>query len=278
MRDCVIQEMHIRGYSERTIRIYVGELMALSKFHNQSPDQLSQDHVKDFCYYLLKQKKRSPTTINQVISAWKILQVDVLGNSWDGIKIKRPRVAKKLPTVLSQEEAINLVNNPQNAKHRTLLMLTYATGMRSDEALSLKPEHVDSSRLVIRIKGKGNKMREVPISIVLIEQLRFYYRHYQPAVYLFEGKKKGEKYSPSSFKKIVDNAAKAVGISKRVHPHMLRHSFATHMLERGVNLKRLQLLMGHSSIKTTSGYLHLAHPYHGEIPDLLSPLKPEGHE
>ena len=265
--------MRLRNYSERTITTYVTELSSLAKHYQKSPADLSRDQVKDFCYYLLQEKHLSNTTINQLISAWKILQVDVLGNKWEGIKITRPRTEKKLPTVLSQEEAYRAVTSSYNVKHRTLLMLAYATGMRCEEVLCLKPEHIDSSRKVVRVKGKGNKEREVPLPENLTEQLRDYYKQYRPATYLFEGKMRGNKYTGSSFRRVAEVAGNTAGITKKITPHVLRHSFATHMLERGINLKRLQMLMGHSSLSTTSGYLHLAHPYMGEVPNLLEPLK-----
>jgi site-specific recombinase XerD len=153
-----------------------------------------------------------------------------------------------------------------------ILTLAYATGLRRAELLSLPLKHIDSSRGVVRvIKGKGNKSREVPASNTLIRGLRQYYKHYRPATYLFEGTKPGKPYSAASFQKIVKNAADKAGIKKNISPHILRHSFATHMLERGINLKHLQTILGHSAMKTTSIYLHLAGPNPKDLPDLLSP-------
>ncbi len=270
-----MQEMRLRNYSERSVKIYTCFLSRIARHYKQSPDELSRAQVKDYCYYLINDKKLSVTSVNQMISAWKILQEDVLGNKWESIQIKRPRRKKKLPVVLSQQEAYQLIHALSNLKHCTILQLTYATGMRRDEVLNLKPEHIDSSRGIVRIKGKGSKMREVPLSKELIKQLRCYYKQYRPILYLFEGSKKGEKYSESSFLRVVQRAARYSGITqKAVTVHALRHSFATHMLERGVNLKRLQLLLGHSSLTTTSGYLHLVHPYYGEVPNLLDPPQP----
>lgn len=265
--------MRLRNYSERTISLYTRLLERLSLHYNLSPDLITRAQVKDFCYYMINEQKLSPTNINQMISAWKILQVDILGNEWSSIKIKRPRTKRKLPVILSQEEAQLIIHTSDNLKHKTLIMLAYSTGMRREEVLNLKPENIDSSRKVVRINGKGNKIREVPIYDELLLQLREYYKKYRPKVYLFEGWKQGEKYSKSSFSNIVKRAALKIGIkNKTITIHSLRHSFATHMLERGVNLKRLQMLMGHSSLHTTSGYLHLAHPYYGEIPNLLKPF------
>jgi site-specific recombinase XerD len=143
--------------------------------------------------------------------------------------------------------------------------------LRRAELLNLTLKHIDSPRNVIRIiKGKGNKSREVPAPVALIGQLREYYKYYHPKTYLFEGYKPGTPYSATSIGKIVKNAATKAGIKKDVSPHILRHSFATHMLEKGVNLKRLQLILGHSAMKTTSIYLHLANFNPADLPDLLS--------
>jgi integrase/recombinase XerD len=263
--------MRIRNYSENSIRSYVAALAGLAKHYDCSPDQLDNEQVKDYAYYLINKQGFSASSINQIISAWKILQVDILGNSWDSLKIKRPKREKRLPKVLSQKEAQALVKSLSNQKHRAILSLTYSTGLRLSELLSLKPGDIDSSRGVVRIiKGKGNKSREIPISEILILQLRDYYKTYRPKIYLFEGHKHGKAYSPTSVQNIVRKAAKKAGLKKVPSPHVLRHCFATHMLERGINLKRLQLLMGHNSLKTTSIYLHLASYSEEAIPNLLT--------
>lgn len=268
----MLQEMRIRNYSERTVNSYITSIAKLSKYYKISPDKISREQLKSFAYYLIRHKQVSTSTINQLISAWKIFQVDVLGNTWEDFRLKRPRREKKIPQILSQQEALLLINTPKNMKHQMLLTLAYSTGLRRAEVLNLTLKDIDSSRSVIRvIKGKGNKSREVPIPSSLIQQLRQYYKYYHPKTYLFEGFKPGKPYSATSIEKIVKTAAIKAGIKKNVYPHILRHSFATHMLERGVNLKRLQLMLGHSAMKTTSIYLHLANFNAGDLPDLLSP-------
>ncbi len=262
--------MRIRNYSERTIKSYVSSLVGLSKFYNCAPTKLTKEQVKDYAYHLLQTKKVSPSTINQLISAWKILQVDILNKDWEKIKIKRARRAKTLPQVLSQKEAIALVGALSNIKHRAILSLTYATGVRRDELLHLRLSDIDTERKVIRVvKGKGNKTREIPIPYKLILQLREYYKIHLPKTYLFEGQVPGTPYSASSMEKIVKNAGIKANLKKQPSPHVLRHCFATHMLERGMNLKRLQLLLGHNSLASTSIYLHLATPTNQELPNLL---------
>lgn len=268
----MLQEMRIRNYSERTVVSYITAISNLSKYYKTPPDKISRGQVKSFAYHLIHSKQVSISSINQLISAWKIFQVDVLGNTWEGFRLKRPRREKKIPQVLSQQEALLLINAPKNMKHRMLLTLAYSTGLRRAEILNLTLKDIDSSRSVIQvIKGKGNKSREVPAPGALIEKLRQYYKSYHPKTYLFEGYKPGKPYSATSIGKIVKTAAIKAGIKKDVYPHILRHSFATHMLEKGVNLKRLQLMLGHNAMKTTSIYLHLANFNAGDLPDLLSP-------
>ena len=274
LRDRFQDEMRYRNYSPRTIKSYTSMLLQLSLHFKASPDHLTNEQVKEYALYLKDEKHMAVSSINQLISAWKMLRVDVLGCKPEEIEIKRPRKAKRLPTILSQEEVSRLINALPNLKHYTLLHLAYATGLRRSEILDLKLTDIDSSRHIIRVvAGKGNKSREVPLSDSLLNLLRKYYRQYHPKVYLFESFREGIPYSAVSILNVVKHAAKEAGITKTVYPHILRHSFATHMLERGVNLKRLQMMMGHMSMKTTSIYLHLAHPAPGTIPDLLIPFE-----
>lgn len=268
----MLQEMRIRNYSESTVTSYISSISNLSKYYNISPDKISREQVKSYAYYLVSKKQSAPSTINQLISAWKIFQEDVLGNQWDGFRLKRPRRGKRIPQILSREEALRLIGTLTNLKHRMLLTFAYATGLRRAEALALTLKQIDSSRGMVRvIKGKGNKSREVPASDTLIEQLRQYCNIFHPTTYLFEGFRPGKPYSATSFYNIVKRAAAKAGIKKNISPHILRHSFATHMLEKGMNLKHLQLILGHSAMKTTSIYLHLTTPKAKDLPDLLSP-------
>lgn len=235
-----------------------------------SPDKITTGQVKSFAYHLISAKQVSVSTINQLISAWKILQVDILGNPWEEFSLKRPRREKKIPVVLSRGEALALISAPKNIKHCAILSLAYATGLRRQELLDLKLADIDSSRGIIRVvQGKGNKTREVPVTPALIDQLRTYYQKYRTRTWLFESYTPGTQYSEKSMGNVVKNAAVKAGIKKNVSPHTLRHSFATHMLDKGINLKRLQMILGHSSLKTTSIYLHLSDP-NGFVPDLLS--------
>lgn len=268
--DQVIHEMEICNYSSRTIRTYTSLLKMFFTYEKKSISQISIQDLKDYIHYRLKEDQISVSTINQIISAWKIVYVHLLGNQWEGCKIIRPRREKKLPIVLSQTEAKRLIDSTANIKHHAMLYLLYSTGIRCNELLSLKPRDVDSQRMVINIRqGKGKKDRQVQLHPKLLDVLRIYFKYYRPNTYLFEGLKRGNRYSATSIRKVVQNNAKKAEISKPVSVHTLRHCYATHMLEKGANLRIIQHQMGHSSIKTTTIYLSLANIENSTLPNPL---------
>jgi integrase/recombinase XerD len=264
------REMRIRNYSKRTITSYLYSVKAISGYFKLPPGRITIEQVKAYLYYLIDKEHCSTSKINQIISAWKILQQDILNREWEGIRIKRPRRNKKLPDVLSRAEALKLINTPKSLKHRAVLTLAYVTGIRRNELLKVTFHDIDRHRKVIKINGKGNKQREVSMPDNLLSLLEDYYKQFHPFKFLFEGFTPGIRYSESSVDNIVKMAAKQAGIKKNISAHTLRHSFATHMLESGANLKRVQLLMGHNSLKTTSIYLHLANIDNVTLPDLTS--------
>jgi site-specific recombinase XerD len=245
-------------------------LTTLSRYFKASPATLTTAQFKSYLAYRVQQENVSVSTVNQLIGAWRLLQVDVLGKDPESIRVKRPNKEKKLPTVLSRSEALQLINASPNLKHRTMITLAYVTGLRRDEVLNLKIQDIDSSRHQIRVaNGKGHKQRMVPVTDHMIDLLRQYYKSYRPGNYLFEGLSSGKKYSETSFRNIVNKAAQRAGIRKKISPHTLRHSFATHMLEKGMNLKRLQMILGHNAMKTTAVYLHVTNTGTATVPDLL---------
>ena len=266
------REMRIRNYSERTIQTYLHSIEKVALHFSQPPGKITISQFKSYLYYLVNNQDASISRINQCISAWKILQQDILGREWEKVLIHRPRREKKLPVVLSVGEALALINAPFNQKHRLILTLAYVTGVRRNELLNIRLKDIDRERRLIKIQGKGSKQREVPLSENLLGLVEEYYKRYRPSAFLFEGDVPGKTYSESSIQHVVKSAARKAGIKKNISTHILRHSFATHMLERGVNLKRLQLLLGHSSMKTTSIYLHLADVDKVQLPDLSTPI------
>jgi integrase/recombinase XerD len=249
--------MQTRNYSQRSIDTYLYLLCSLEEYHNCSIDEISVDQVKDFLQFSITERNLSASYVNQVISAFKILQKDILGKDCESIRIKRPRRVRKLPVVLSKEEVKSMIETTKNLKHRTIIAVIYSAGLRISELISLRPSDIDSDRKQIRVLGKGNKYRYTLLSENTLDMLRMYWKAYQPARYLFEGQKQGQPISRETIQVVFKHACKKAGINKPASVHSLRHSFATHLLENGVNLKIIQSLLGHSSLRTTSIYLHV---------------------
>lgn len=254
--------MKTRNYSHRTIQSYVCMLANIAKFFNQSPEKLTVEQIKKYLYYCKVEKDYSVSTINQTISALKILFQDVLGLQWDNnIRIKRPRKNRLLPDILSLEEIGKMIDVTSNLKHKAILAVLYSSGIRREELLNLKIGDIDSKRMLIRVRnGKGNRSRDTILAQNTLKIIRAYYSNTypKPQKYLFEGYQASEPYSASSVSNIVKRAVKKSGISKHIHIHSLRHAFATHLLEQGINLKVIQKLLGHTSLRSTAIYLHLA--------------------
>ncbi len=267
----MVREMQLRNYSERTIRSYSASMSKVQNFYKLPLDKITIQQFKDFLHQRITVDKISVSLINQNMSAFKIMQVDILGRDWESIRVKRPRREKKLPQVLTVDEVARMISITRNLKHKTLLALAYSSGLRRDEIRTIKPGAIDSKGMRIHVfAGKGKKDRFTLLSTKALELLRIYYRLERPVNYLFEvSGKKGKCLAPGTINHIAKNAASKAGIKKKVSFHTLRHCFATHLLEKGINLPLIQQFMGHTSIKTTSIYLHLANFNPGSI---ISPL------
>jgi integrase/recombinase XerD len=262
----MLQEMQLKGYSEKTINTYLNCLTQLFSYCRTKPEQITSEQIKDYLLYCIRDKKISGTYLNQTISGLKILFKDVLHVPWEGFKINRPRLGKPLPVVMSKEEIKQLLSVIKNVKHRCMVSLAYSSGLRLNELCHLRVSDIDSSRMQLRVRqGKGNKARYTVLSPRLLEELRVYYSHYRPKNYLFEGQNKKVPISGSSAREIVKRSAKKAGIRKQVCFHTLRHSFATHLMEQGVNVRIIQQLLGHRSIKTTMVYTHLVNFKPGDV-------------
>jgi integrase/recombinase XerD len=234
----MLQEMQIRNYSERTIVSYIHCIERLAVYHHSSPDLLSIDQIKSFLHYCVVENQESASTLNQIISAVRILFIDVLQRSWEPLKLKRARKEKKLPEVFSTQEITALVSSVKNLKHRLILITAYSAGLRVSEVGYLQPEDIDSGRMQIRVRsGKGKKDRFTLLSPKTLDQLRLYYKKCRPKKYLFEGRTPGRPIHQRTIEHIFNMAVKGAGITKPVSFHSLRHSFATHLLEQGTNLR-----------------------------------------
>ena len=254
-----IREMQLRNYSPRTIHSYSTLLAKVEIFYSLPLDKITVLQFKDYLHRRITSDGISTSMTNQLISAFKMMQVDVLKRDWEQIKIKRPRRTKRLPVVLSIQEVENLIGTARNLKHKAIVMLAYSSGLRRQELQMIKPSAIDSARMQVHVvQGKGKKDRYTILSEKALEVLRLYYKSERPACFLFEAQgRKGQHLSDTTLNCIVKKLAVKAGIKKQISFHTLRHCFATHLLEKGVNLRLIQQFMGHVSLKTTSGYLHL---------------------
>lgn len=245
-------------YSPNTIRTYSNCFSEFINYWNTKElTSIHQADIQHFLLYLVQERQVSGSYQNQAINAIKFYYEKVLNGPRRVYYIERPRKEQTLPTVLSETETVSILSKVINLKHRCLLMTCYSGGLRISEVLNLKPVDIDSSRMLIQVKGgKGKKDRVTLLSVKLLDMLREYYKMYKPGEYLFTGQM-GGKYSSRSAQKVLKEATRKAGIKKKVTLHTLRHSFATHLLENGTDIRYIQSLLGHASPKTTQIYTHI---------------------
>lgn len=253
-----LQKLELRKYATNTARTYIGLFEGFINYYkDQDLISLDENDIRIYLQHLVQQQK-SDSYLNQAVNAIKFYYEVVMGMPNRFYSIERPRKKERLPEVLSKEEVLAIIRHTNNIKHQCIVSLLYSAGLRRGELLNLKLTDVDSERMLIRVEnGKGGKDRYTLLSKTLLQDLRQYYRVWKPKEYLFEGQS-GGKYSGRSVGQLLAQAAQRAGIRKRVTPHMLRHSFATHLLENGTDLRYIQSLLGHSSSKTTEIYTHVA--------------------
>ena len=251
--------MEHKRYSSSTVSTYINAISTFLRFiMPKKTEEINNDDMILFVNQYMIPKKLSFSYQNQAVNAARLFFKTILGTKMITEQIERPRNEHKLPNILSKEEVLMILKVSKNLKHKTMLSLIYACGLRRSELINLKPEHINSERhLLIIINGKGKKDRVIPISDKVIEMLRDYYKIYRPKVWLFEGQIAGEQYSETSLQKVLKNSLVAAKINKPVTLHWLRHSYATHLLEAGTDLRYIQELLGHKSSKTTEIYTHV---------------------
>lgn len=249
-----------KRYSDNTIKTYADALKTFLRFYaNKAIAEINNNDVIKFNNDYILANKLSASFQNQIVNAVKLFFKKIELKNLDPELLHRPKRAKTLPNVLSKEEVKLILNAHNNIKHKAMLSLIYSCGLRCGELLKLKQEHVDSKRGVLIIKqSKGRKDRIAPLSHKVIELLRDYYKACKPQTYLFEGQNKGEPYDERSLQNVLKQSLEKVNISKPVSLHWLRHSYATHLLENGTDLRYIQEILGHSSSKTTEIYTHVS--------------------
>lgn len=259
--DMMERELTIRGYSERTKSIYLRCMRDFVKFHGVPPDTLMTEHINGYQEYLIRDRKASWCTFNQSVCAIRFFYKITLKMDWNIEHIPFQKKHYTLPVVLSKDEIARLIEAAHTIKHRAIIETLYSAGLRLQEAVGLAVEDIDSTRMVIRVRqAKGRKDRFVMLSRELLATLRAYWKASspKPVRHLFPGEDGMKPIHPRSVQLLTQQAGLRAGIVKRVTPHVLRHSFATHLLEDGVNIRVIQMLLGHTSIKTTAVYTHIA--------------------
>ena len=259
LRQRMLDELQRRNYSAGTVRLYLHHVAAYAQHFHRSPDQLGAEEIRQYQLFLIREKKLAWSSYNQIVCALRFFYDKTLKRTFLLQDIPFPRKEQRLPLILSREEVARILTAPQHLKSRALLMTIYAAGLRRSEVAGLQVTDIDSARMTITIRqGKGQKDRLVMLSPVLLDTLRQYWRQAKPKQWLFPGRTPDQPLTGNDIFMVFHNAVRHAGITKKVSPHSLRHSFATHLLESGTDLRTIQILMGHRSLKTTARYLHIS--------------------
>ena len=263
LRQMMLEELERRNYSQATTRCYLRAVADFARYFRRSPDQLRPEHVREYQAYLFRERKLDATSVSQRLAALRFFFIKTLRKPWSVADTPYPKQVRRLPSILSQEEVARLINSSRNPFDQVLLMTLYATGARCAEVARLQVGDIDSSRMVVHIRGgKGREDRDVMLSPVLLAALREHWSRLKPKVWLFPGNRWHSALQPIGTKALwqaCHYAAQRAGLKKGVHPHTLRHCFATHLLEAGADLRTIQMLLGHHDLEETTVYLHLSH-------------------
>jgi integrase/recombinase XerD len=259
LRQRMIEDMKLRNYADRTIEVYVQRVATFAKHFGKSPERLDAADVRAYLLFLIQEKHASWSYYGQAICALRLLYRVTLGKDWVVEGVASPRKGQKLPVVLSPDEVTQFFEGITSLKHRAILMTAYAAGLRISEVVGLKVGDIDSRRMTIRIRqGKGRKDRDVMLSPRLLVVLREYWKVARPTDWLFPGDVPGRPLTDGAVHRICLRAANIAGLGKHITIHTLRHSFATHLLEGGTDLRTIQVLLGHRSLRTTAVYTHVS--------------------
>lgn len=259
LRQRMLEDMSIRNFAENTQLSYMQQVSAFARHFGRSPEDLGPEQIRAYQSHLVVDRHLTASSVGTATAALRFLYRVTLRRDWTPDDIPMPKKPFKLPVVLSPQEVTLFLSSVANLKHRTILMTAYAAGLRVSEATHLKVTDVNSQRMVIRVnQGKGNKDRYVMLSPRLLEALRSYRTVVRPKTWLFPGDIAGRPITRDAVGQACQKARRACGVKKPITPHSLRHAFATHLLEAGTDVRRIQLLLGHRSLATTSRYLKIA--------------------
>jgi len=274
LRSRMLEDLRIRYLSPRTQSTYVRHVQKYAEFFGRSPVDLGPDHVREYQVFLVESRQVSWSTFNQAVCALRFLYGVTLGRSWPVTHIPYGKREKRLPTVLSVDEVLKVLKAVDNDKHRTLLMTIYSAGLRVSEAVGLRVEDIDGQRMQVHVRqGKGRKDRVLPLSPLLLDHLRDYWRQCPSRGFLFPGTSTSRPMCVTGIQRTFRLAVLKARITKKATVHTLRHSYATHLLESGVDLVTIQRRLGHSSLKTTAVYLHVSSKHVESGPTPLEQLQ-----
>jgi site-specific recombinase XerD len=270
MRRLLEEELRLRGYRERTIDAYTRCVAKLVQFHGRPAQDMGAAEVRAYLLHMTEEQKLAGSTVNQTICALRFFYVEVLGRPWEIEKVRFQKRVRRLPGVLTESEVGLLISAAKDVKQRAILMTLYSAGLRLDELIHLQPTDIDSRAMRVRVReGKGGHERYTLLSKTLLETLRIYFKLHRPSQWLFYGRTKDELISARSLQRMITATGRRAGLTKKVGPHMLRHSFATHLLEAGTGLPYIKELLGHRSLKSTLIYTHVSREGLGRV---VSPL------
>jgi len=278
LRKRMIKLMELKNLSKNTMRGYLSAITSLAKHYKMPPDKISYEMVEDYFLYLKNYKSLSSSSLHSYAGRFKYFYNTVLGNE-PPLNLSYKKRRKKLPVVLTKQEVWRIIKALKNLKHRLMLMTAYSGGLRASEVLHLKVKHIKSKRMLILVEdGKGGKDRYTLLSERLLHELRIYYKKYRPKEFLFPASEKKDKaLRYESFRLVFEKARKKAGINKGPTLHCLRHSFATHLLESGYDIRKIQVLLGHRSLSTTMIYLHVSRKTLSNIKSPLDLIHPDIH-
>ena len=277
LRQTMLEELQRRNFAATTITTYLKAVEQFARYFKCRPDRLNHTHLRTYQVYLLRERKLMPRSVRLHVAALRFFFVKTLKRRYLLDDTPYPKAPRRLPSILSVDEMARLIDSADGLFHRTLLMVLYSTGMRSAELLQLQVADIDSRRMLIHIRhGKGGRDRYVSLSPTLLTTLRVYYRWMRPKTWLFPGTVDGWRADKPITKRVLWNAcviaAARAGLRKRVSPHLVRHSYATHLLESGADLRTIQLLLGHAEVRHTVLYLHLSRKHLQAVANPLDAL------
>jgi integrase/recombinase XerD len=259
LRRRMLEDMQLRNFAQETQRNYIHHIKGLGQFYQTSPEHLDLEDVRTYQLHLLNERQHSPEAVNQFVSAVRFFYRVTLEAVWPDNAIPRVRVPHKLPVVLSPEEVDRFFQHVGTMRYRAALMTAYGAGLRVSEVVRLKIEDIDSGRMLLRVaQGKGRKDRYAMLSLRLLRVMRAWWRIERPREWLFPGSLPDRHMEAGALQLVCRQAAELAGIAKRVRVHTLRHSFATHLLDQGVDLRVIQEMLGHGNINTTARYAQVS--------------------